>query len=82
MGSKNEKIHDFLIEKSKKFPYIKNEFRNNGVLKITKQNIDLFSFMVKTFIAQQISNEVAEILWERLCSQLEKNSYKNKDFEI
>ena len=81
MGSKNEKIHDFLIEKSRKFPFIKNEIRNNGVLKITKQNIDLFSFMVKTIIAQQISNEVAEILWVRLCSQLEKNSISIKSFK-
>ena len=81
MGSKNEKIHDFLIEKSRKFPFIKNEIRNNGVLKITKQNIDLFSFMVKTIIAQQISNEVAEILWKRLCSQLEKNSISIKSFK-
>ena len=81
MESRNEKIHDFLIEKSKKFPFIKNEIRNNGVLKITKQNIDLFSFMVKTIIAQQISNEVAEILWKRLCSQLEKNSISIKSFK-
>ena len=81
MGSKNEKIHDFLIEKSRKFPFIQNEIKNNGVLKITKQNIDLFSFMVKTIIAQQISNEVAEILWVRLCSQLEKNSISIKSFK-
>ena len=81
MGSKNEKIHDFLIEKSRKFPFIQNEIKNNGVLKITKQNIDLFSFMVKTIIAQQISNEVAEILWKRLCSQLEKNSISIKSFK-
>ena len=81
MGSKNEKIHDLLIEKSRKFPFIKNEIRNNGVLKITKQNIDLFSFMVKTIIAQQISNEVAEILWKRLCSQLGKNSISIKSFK-
>ena len=81
MVSKNEKIHDFLIEKSRKFPFIKNEIRNNGVLKITIQNIDLFSFMVKTIIAQQISNEVAEILWKRLCSQLGKNSISIKSFK-
>ena len=81
MGCKNEKIHDFLIDKSRKFPFIKNEIRNNGVLQITKQNIDLFSFMVKTIIAQQISNEVAEILWERLCSQLENNSISIKSFK-
>ena len=81
MGSKNEKIHDFLIEKSRKFPFIKNEIRNNGVLQITKQNIDLFSFMVKTIIAQQISNEVAEILWKRLCSQLGKNSVSITSFK-
>ena len=81
MGSKNVKIHDFLIEKSRKFPFIKNEISNNGVLKITKQKIDLFSFMVKTIIAQQISNEVAEILWKRLCSQLGKNSVSIKSFK-
>ena len=81
MGSKNVKIHDLLIEKSRKFPFIKNEIRNNGVLKITKQNIDLFSFMVKTIIAQQISNEVAEILWKRLCSQLGKNSVSITSFK-
>ena len=69
MGSKNEKIHDFLIDKSRKFPFIKNEISNNGLLKITKQNTDLFSFMVKTIIAHQISNEEAEMIWERLCSQ-------------
>ena len=81
MGSKNEKIHDFLIDKSRKFPFIKNEISNNGLLKITKQNTDLFSFMVKTIIAQQISNEVAEMLWERLCSQLEQNSISIKSFK-
>ena len=81
MGSKNEKIHDFLIDKSRKFPFIKNEISNNGLLKITKQNIDLFSFMVKTIIAQQISNEVAEMLWKRLCSQLGKNSISIKSFK-
>ena len=81
MGSKNEKIHDFLIEKSRKFPFIKNEISNNGLLKITKQNTDLFSFIVKTIIAQQISNEVAEMLWERLCSQLEKNYISIKSFK-
>ena len=81
MVSKNEKIHDFLIDKSRKFPFIKNEISNNGLLKITKQNTDLFSFMVKTIIAQQISNEVAEMLWERLCSQLEQNSISIKSFK-
>ena len=81
MVSKNEKIHDFLIDKSRKFPFIKNEISNNGLLKITKQNTDLFTFMVKTIIAQQISNEVAEMLWERLCSQLEQNSISIKSFK-
>ena len=62
MKSRNEKIHEYLIEKSRKFPFIKNEIRDNGVLKITKQNIDLFSFIVKTIIAQQISNEILRLM--------------------
>ena len=43
--------------------------------------MNIFSFMIKTIIAQQISNEVAEILWQRLCSQLESNSISIKSFK-
>ena len=49
-------IHNFLIEQSKRFPLINNEIEKNGVLKIKKQNLDLFSFIAKTIISQQISD--------------------------
>ena len=81
MKLRNQKIHDFLIEKSRKFPFIKNEIRKNGVLQITKQRLDLFSFIVKTIIAQQISDEIAQIFWQRLCSQLKKKIISIKCFK-
>ena len=80
MKFRNQKIHDCLIEKSRKFPFIKKEIRNNGVLYITKQKLDLFSFIVKTIIAQQISDEISQILWQRLCSQLDTNVISIKSF--
>ena len=81
MKFKNEKIHDFLIEKSRNLPFVRNEIKNNGVLRITKQSLDLFSFITKTIIAQQISDEIAQLLWKRLCSQLKTKVISIKSFK-
>ena len=81
MKFKNEKIHDFLIEKSRNLPFVRNEIKNNGVLRITKRTLDLFSFITKTIIAQQISDEIAQLLWKRLCSQLKTKVISIKSFK-
>ena len=81
MRFKNERIHNFLIKKSSNLPFVKNEIENNGVLKITKQSLDLFAFIAKTIIAQQISYEIAKILWERLCFQLKTKTLSIKSFK-
>ena len=81
MKFKNEKIHDFLIEKSRNLPFVRNEIKNNGVLRITKRSLDLFSFITKTIIAQQISDEIAQLLWKRLCSQLKTKVISIKSFK-
>ena len=85
MKSSNKMIHNFLIEQSKRFPLINNEIEKNGVLKIKKQNLDLFSFIAKTIISQQISDQIAQLLWKRLCAQLNTKiisieSFKNINY--
>ncbi len=80
-----EDIHSLIIKKSIKFPFLKKEIEKNGVIRIKKNNLDFFSFLVKTIISQQISNNVANLIWSRLCNQLNAktlsiNNFKNLIF--
>ena len=77
MESYYARIHDSLLKRSKKFPFLKKEIEINGVIKIKKQDLDFFSFMTRTIISQQISNTVATSIWTRLCDIL-----KSKNFTI
>ena len=61
------KIHHEILKKSSKFSIIKNEIGKNGVIKIQKSKLDLFSFITKTIISQQISDKVAQSLWKKFC---------------
>ena len=72
-----KKIHQEILKKSSKFPIIKNEIEKNGIIKIQKPRLDLFSFITKTIISQQISDKVAQSLWKKFCYFL-KNEYPNK----
>ena len=72
-----KKIHQEILKKSSKFSIIKNEIEKNGLIKIQKSRLDLFSFITKTIISQQISDKVAQSLWKKFCYFL-KNEYPNK----
>ena len=48
-----KKIHQEILEKSSKYSIIKNEIKKNGIIKIQKSKLDLFTFTVKTIISQQ-----------------------------
>lgn len=85
MKYKYEDIHSLIIKKSLKFPFFKKEIEKNGVIRIKKNNLDFFSFLMKTIISQQISNNVAKLIWSRLCNQLNSktlsiNNFKNLVF--
>ena len=72
-----KKIHQEILKKSSKFRIVKNELEKNGIIKIQKSRLDLFSFITKTIISQQISYKVAESLWKKFCFFL-KTEYPNK----
>jgi len=73
-----KKIHQEILKKSSKYSIIKNEIETNGVIKIQKSRLDLFTFITKTIISQQISDKVAQSLWKKFCFFL-KTEYPNKN---
>ena len=68
-----EEIHNLLIIKSSKIEEVKNQIIKNGVIRINKQKIDLFCFITKTIISQQISDNVAKLIWNKFCSYFEND---------
>ena len=73
-----KKIHQEILKKSSKFRIVKNEIEKNGIIKIQKSRLDLFSFITKTIISQQISDKVAQSLSKKFCFFL-KTEYPNKN---
>ena len=73
MKTNYEEIHNLLIIKSSKIEEVKYQIIKNGVIKIKKQKIDLFCFITKTIISQQISDNVAQLIWNKFCSYFENN---------
>ena len=74
-------IHQSLIIRSSKFKELKNQIFMNGVIRISKPKIDFFSFMIKTIISQQISDNVANSIWKKFCKYFDKNTPKFKNIK-
>ena len=73
-------FHEELLKKSSNLKNLNEQIKKNGVIKIERTKLDLFTFITKTIIAQQISNNVADSLWNKFCSLLKKNTPKIDDF--
>ena len=73
-----KKVHQELLKKSSEYSVISNEIKKNGIIKIQKSKLDLFTFITKTIISQQISEKVARSLWKKFCLFF-KNKYPNKN---
>ena len=73
-------FHKELLIKSSNFKNLNEQIKKNGVIKIEKTKLDLFTFMTKTIIAQQISNNVADYLWDKFCSLVKTNTPKIDHF--
>lgn len=58
-----EKIHYELLKKSKNLKFLNSQILENGVQKINNQQLDFFSFFIRTIISQQISFKVANKIW-------------------
>ena len=66
-------IHESLISKSSNYSELKKQIYENGIIRLSKPKIDFFSYVVKTIISQQISDNVADSIWKKFCKYFEKN---------
>ena len=73
-----KKVHQEILRKSWEYRIIRSEIEKNGVIKIQKSKLDLFTFITKTIISQQISDKVARSLWKKFCLFF-KTEYPNKN---
>ena len=73
-----KKVHQEILRKSWEYRIIRSEIEKNGVIKIEKSKLDLFTFITKTIISQQISDKVARSLWKKFCLFF-KTEYPNKN---
>ena len=71
-----KKVHNEILKRCSEFKVIKNEIDKNGIIKIQKSRLDLFTFITKTIISQQISDKVAQSIWKKFCVFF-KNNYPN-----
>ena len=73
-------IHNFFLTKSKDYPFVKNEIIKNGVISLKKTNLDIFTFLFKTIVSQQISDKAAKSIWDKICSKSPKKPISIKSF--
>ena len=76
-----DNIHRFILRKCTGLPIIKKEINKNGVIMIDDDKLDFFSFIARTVISQQISNTVANQIWGKLCSYINKKTLSIRDFK-
>ena len=72
-------IHESLISKSSNYNELKKQIYENGIIRLSKPKIDFFSYVVKTIISQQISDNVADSIWKNSANILKKYTKTSKD---
>ena len=75
-----EQIHTHLLKQSDQFCSLHEIIKNNGIIKIPKNEITFFDFLVKTIISQQISSKAADSIWTKITKILQKESICLLDF--
>jgi len=71
-----EKAYNHLLENSTINNSLNIIIKKNGVIYIPSNNFTLFDFMSRLIIKQQLSNKVAEVIWDRLIGT-SKNDFFN-----
>lgn len=74
------RIHNILIEKSKDYSFLKECIHKTGIKKLEKTSLDLFSFITRTVIGQQISNSAAESIWSKVENHINLKKTSFYDF--
>jgi DNA-3-methyladenine glycosylase II len=75
-----QKIHKTLLQKSKDLVFLKNQIQLNKAITIQNTKLDFFMYISKIIISQQISNKVAEKIWNEFCFNSKKKKLNFKVF--
>lgn len=67
------KAFNHLLEITNKDSTFHKILNQNGVIDIPKNSENIFSFMVKLIVKQQLSNKVADVIWNRLLQKAKNN---------
>ena len=78
MNKNFHKIHKYLLDRSEKLPFLRNQIKINKIISINDTELDFFFYFCKIIISQQISNNIAKILWKDFCniSKIDKLKFK------
>ncbi len=61
-----ERAFNHLITISTKYKFLNEVIKKNGIVSIPSNSFELFEFMTRLIIKQQLSNKVAEAIWEKV----------------
>ena len=77
-----ELIHRELLERTEEsFPRVHQLVKTNGVVTLEKKDEDeLFDYLVRTVIGQQLSKKAASTIWNRLSSSVESVDCSLQEF--
>ncbi len=70
MSNDFKEINKYILSKCDDFPSLMSQIKENGLLFLKKPKLDLFTFLFKIIISQQISNKIAYDIWSKICSKV------------
>ena len=70
MSNDFKEINKYILGKCDDFPSLMSQIKENGLLILKKPKLDLFTFLFKIIISQQISNKIADDIWSKICSKI------------
>lgn len=76
MLSVEEKAFHHLVKISKHHIPLSDVIKQNGILSIPKSEFKIFDYMSRIIIKQQLSNKVAEVIWNRLAEHSDHDLLK------
>ena len=70
MSNDFKEINKYILSKCCNYPVLRGQILENGLLILKKPKLDLFTFLFKIIISQQISDKIADDIWSKICSKI------------
>ena len=70
MSNDFKEINKYILSKCCNYPVLRGQILENGLLILKEPKLDLFTFLFKIIISQQISDKIADDIWSKICSKI------------